>query len=132
MIIVHLYFHFLGIFSSVFFFFFFFWHTALLNIYNFQIYLTNRSDTNRFLPFRVRVVLEELAMKEASILPRSPEVEPHHQIKFSVIPWKPRFLSVLSLCRGCSEHVVTPADEVSALFAGFQTGVNLRNKPFIN
>ena len=35
---------------------------------------------------RVRVFLGIIAMKEHSILTESPELEPHHQIQFNVIP----------------------------------------------
>ena len=36
--------------------------------------------------FRVRVDLGVMAMKVHSIYPRSPELETHHQMKFSVTP----------------------------------------------
>ena len=46
------------------------------------------------LPLKIKVDLGIMAMKGYSTLPRSPELEPHHQMLFSIIPGSPIF------CRG--------------------------------
>ena len=38
------------------------------------------------LPLRVRVELEVTVIKGYSTLPRSPQIEPHYQLEFSVMP----------------------------------------------
>ena len=42
--------------------------------------------TKQVLPLRIRVNVEVMAFKEYFILSRSPELEPHHQMQFSVMP----------------------------------------------
>ena len=46
---------------------------------------------SKIIPLQVRVDLEIMAMKGYSTLPRSPELEPHHQMHFIVIPRIPQF-----------------------------------------
>ena len=43
------------------------------------------------LQLQIKVNLGVMAMKEYSTLPRTPDVKPHHQILFSVIPRIPLY-----------------------------------------
>ena len=49
--------------------------------------------------------------KGYSTLPRSPELKPHQKMQFSVILRTLFWGGVLSLCRGCSQCTVNPADK---------------------
>ena len=81
--------------------FFLFVHTVLSNTTNFlkQIYL----------PHRVRVDLEVMAMEGYSTLPRSPEEKPHYWMQFNVIHIIPLFLvgGVLIFLRGYSQPILS-------------------------
>ena len=52
---------------------------------------------------------EDMATKENPALPKPPELEPYHQMQFSVIPRTPLFFGgeVLRLCRGYSWHILS-------------------------
>ena len=70
---------------------------VLSNTNNFQIGLLNPTKGAKLvLPVPLRVDLEVMAMKEYSIFSRSPKLEPHHQMQFSIIP-----LFIL-LCISCN------------------------------
>ena len=59
---------------------------VLLNQNNFSnVYLTHRSNPNRYYNFK-SVNLGVIAMKGYPTLLRSLELEPQHQMQFSVIP----------------------------------------------
>ena len=67
--------------------------------------------TEQVLRLRFRVDLGVMATKGNSALPRSPELEPHYQILFSLIPRIPYFAGKpLFLCMGYSQHILSPAD----------------------
>ena len=60
----------------------------------------------QILALRVRVDLGVMAMKEYCILPKSPELESHHQIKtYPEHSFLARVGSVLALCRGYSQRL---------------------------
>ena len=64
----------------------------------------------------VSVDLGVMAMKGYSILPRSPELEPHHQMKFSVIHrmTPPTFFAGegYPFCNEYHQHILSPVDMV--------------------
>ena len=58
---------------------------------------------------RFRVDLGVMAIEECSTLLRAPELEPHHQMQFSVIP-RTRFLGGdLLFYRECSQRILSPS-----------------------
>ena len=76
------------LFFFLFFFFFFFLHTVLSNPMNFKIDLChiNGTVTDITTSGQNRSGGGVIAIKRYSTLPRSPELEPHNQLQFSVIP----------------------------------------------
>ena len=50
-----------------------------------QFYLTHRRYPNRSYPIQDRVYMRVIAMKEYFTFPEAQELEPHHQMQFSVI-----------------------------------------------
>ena len=52
--------------------------------------------------------------REHSTLLRSPVLEPHHQMQFSVIQRTPLLDEVLTLCRGWSHSILAPPTEQSS------------------
>ena len=50
-------------------------------------------------PLQVRVDQRVMAMKEYSTFPKAPGLEPHYQMKFSVLPRTLIGWEVLPLCR---------------------------------
>ena len=75
------------------------------------------SYTTHALTLRVEVNRRVVAMKAYSTLPRSPEVELHHLIRFSVIPRILFFSSGLVLPQGreYNQHILSSANRVSQL-----------------
>ena len=77
------------------------------------IVLTNLSA--KILPHRFRVELEVIAIKKYSKHSRCPELEPHYQMQFSVIPennifkWESSYTSV----EDKNQRVITPIDRVN-------------------
>ena len=66
-----------------------------------QIYLTHRWDSNRY-DVRVRVDVRVIVIKRCATLPLSSELEPHHSMRFNVLPRAITVLAVdgsLILCR---------------------------------
>ena len=56
--------------------------------------------------------LEVIGMYLFSIFPRFPELEPYHQMQFSVLHKAHVFVGsyLPSLCRGYSQRILSPAD----------------------
>ena len=52
-----------------------------------QFYLTHRWDPLQVLSLCVKVDLGAMVIKKYSTCSRGPELEPHRQMQFSVIPW---------------------------------------------
>ena len=73
-----------------------------------QIYLTYRRDPNRFYHSE-SVDLGVMAIKGYT---RSPELELHHQMQFSVILMTTLLERVLTLCRVYSQRILSPANKV--------------------
>ena len=70
---------------------------------------------SQVLSLPVRVGLGVMVMKEYSTLPRFSELEPQHQIKFSVIPRTFIFLSgVLPFYEGYSQFIQNTADRAKS------------------
>ena len=63
----------------------------------------------RVLPLQVRVDLGVMVMKEYPTLLRSPELEPHHQMWFSLILSSPFLWGLLSLFKGYSQCILRSA-----------------------
>ena len=53
-----------------------------------------------------------MALKGFSTLLISPELEPYHQIQFSVIPQTPGFLLLLPLSRRCCWYILSAIDKL--------------------
>ena len=72
----------------------------------------------QLLPFRVRVNLGVMAMKEYSTLLRASEMEPHHRMQFSVILRSPIFS-----CYSVGDSVCS-LSPIWAVFKSSGTGLN--------
>ena len=77
------------------------------------------------LSHRVRLNLRVMAMKGYYIFPRAPELEPHDQMHFSVIPRKPFLGEVLLLCKGYNQCILSTTDRVDTFYGW---GVNKSDK----
>ena len=72
-----------------------------------QTYLTHRWGSNSY----YHSGLEWTGCNgNVEILPRSSELEPHHEMQFSVMPKTPILVWVSPLCRGYSQCILSPAD----------------------
>ena len=50
-----------------------------------------------------------MAMTKYSALPKTPALEPQYQMQLSILLRMPPFSEVLPNCRGCSQHILSPA-----------------------
>ena len=69
-----------------------------------------------------------MTMKVYCILSTTPELEPHHQMQFSVILWTPIYVGVLIYGRRYCQHILNPTDKTGPVLiytASYTTKENL-------
>ena len=84
--------------------------------------------------YYLRVDLEVIAMEVYSKFSRFQKLESRPQMQFSVIPRKPPFFEVLTLCMGYSQYILSPIDTASKLclfFFNLFTGDTVKSNVYI-
>ena len=97
-----------------------------------QIYLTQRWNPKKMLPFLVWVDLRVMVIKRYSTSPISSRVKPHHQMQFHVILKTLLSAEVLPLCSRFSQYILSFDDRLSICFPIINLSSWHRNIKFFN